>query len=217
MIAAKPLMAAALAALVSSAALAQDTATETETETETEAPAAAGEEEEAAPAAGSELAMGEEAGSDVGQPYVKEVIEDWTLQCFRTENGEEEPCQMYQLLKDDQGTAVSEFTLFRLPEGQQAVAGAMIAVPLETLLTAQITIAVDQAQAKRYPYMFCNTVGCYARVGFTEADVSAFKRGVAATVTIVPVLAPDQKVNLKLSLKGFTAAFDKVSVAPQPQ
>ena len=88
-------------------------------------------------------------------------------------------------------------------------------VPLETALPQQLTIAVDGSKARRYPYAFCNPVGCYVRLGLTKEDVSAFKRGNAAVITIVPALAPDQKVQLNLSLDGFTASYDKVSVIDQ--
>ena len=84
-------------------------------------------------------------------------------------------------------------------------------MPLETLLTQKLTIAVDGGQAKRYDFSFCTQVGCYARVGFTADDVSRFKAGSAAKITIVPALAPDQKVELDMSLSGFTAAFEETS------
>ncbi|WP_137700465.1 invasion associated locus B family protein [Marimonas lutisalis] len=153
------------------------------------------------------LSMGEDSAPKVFEPYVKEEHGDWKLQCFPVEEGEE-PCQLYQLLKDDQGTDVAEVALFRLPSGGQAVAGATVTVPLETLLTAQLTIAVDGAKGKRYPFSFCSPVGCYARIGFTAADIAAFKKGANATVTLVPAPAPDQKVVLKMSLSGFTAGFN---------
>jgi invasion protein IalB len=105
--------------------------------------------------------------------------------------------------------------LFRLPEGGQAVAGATIIVPLETSLTAQLTISIDGDKARRYPFAFCNPVGCYVRLGLTAADVASFKRGNEAVITIVPALAPDQQVALPLSLKGFTASFDAVSILDQ--
>jgi len=53
------------------------------------------------------------------------------------------------------------------------------------------------------------------RMGLTDADIGAFKRGKQAVLTIVPALAPDQKVNLTLSLDGFTAGYDEVSVIEQ--
>ena len=64
--------------------------------------------------------------------YIKEEYGDWQLKCFRSE-AEEDPCQMYQLLTEEAGNPVAEFSLFRLPEGAQAAAGATIVVPLGTL------------------------------------------------------------------------------------
>ena len=163
-----------------------------------------------------QLSLGEddEANAEVGRPYTKEVVGAWEMRCIKTEEGED-PCQMYQLMDDGQGNPVAEFSLFRLPEGGKAVAGATVVVPLETALPQQLTVSVDNGKPRRYPYAFCNPVGCYVRLGLTDADVAAFKRGKAATITIVPALAPDQRVELALSLDGFTASFDKVSVIAQ--
>lgn len=186
-------------------ALAQDTTEPKPAETDATADAAT----TADPAA--DLSLGEENAPKIAEPYIKEEHGDWKLQCFPVEEGDE-PCQLYQLLQDDQNNDVAEVAMFRLPPGGQAVAGATVTVPLETLLTAQLTIAVDGGKGKRYPFAFCSPVGCYARIGFTAADIAAFKKGVSATVTLVPAPAPDQKVVLKMSLKGFTAGFDAASV-----
>lgn len=159
----------------------------------------------------ADLNMGEDANAGIPQAYFKEEHGDWKLQCYAVEEGDE-PCNLYQLLKDEQGTEVAEVAFFRLPSGGQAIAGATVTVPLETLLTAQLTIAVDGGKGKRYPFSFCSPVGCYARIGFTAQDIAAFKKGVKATVTLVPAPAPDQKVNLTMSLKGFTAGFNAASV-----
>jgi len=157
----------------------------------------------------TDLSLGEDASEpQVGQTYVKEVLQDWELQCIRTEDVATEPCQMYQLLQDENDNPVAEVSLFRLPEGGQAVAGATVIVPLETSLQAQLRISVDGSQGKRYPYSFCNSVGCFARIGLTQDDVNSFKRGAKATLTLVPFLAPDQRVALDMSLKGFTASYD---------
>lgn len=159
----------------------------------------------------AELSLGEAPQVEIGAPYTAEEIGAWQMRCVRTAEGTD-PCQMYQLMRDEAGAPVAEFSLFRLPEGGRAVAGATIVVPLETSLPAKLKISVDGGDVREYPYSFCNTVGCYARVGFMNTEVEAFKQGAAATLTIVPAMAPDQRVNLELSLKGFTASFDKVSV-----
>jgi invasion protein IalB len=163
-----------------------------------------------------QLSLGEDADKDpeLGKPYTKKEIGSWEMRCIKTEE-EVDPCQMYQLLADGEGAPVAEVSLFRLPDGGQAKAGATVVVPLETALPAQLTLSVDGGKARRYPYAFCNPVGCYVRMGLTDADIGAFKRGKQAVLTIVPALAPDQKVNLTLSLDGFTAGYDEVSVIEQ--
>ncbi|WP_338548104.1 invasion associated locus B family protein [Roseovarius phycicola] len=159
-----------------------------------------------------------DAGLDLGREitddasYVKETYGDWQLQCFRSEAGED-PCQMYQLLREDAGNPVAEFTIFKLPGEGQAVAGATIVVPLGTLLPEGLKLAVDGGTAKGYNYSFCSLVGCFARIGFTEQDIANFRAGAGATLTIIPAQAPDQQVVIKASLNGFTAAYNEVSVA----
>jgi invasion protein IalB len=195
-------------------ALAQDTDTTTSDQPAAEQPAADAQSSDAQ-APGEKLDDGLSMGDENAQPkppesYTKAEYGDWKLQCFKVDEGEE-PCQLYQLLKDENGTDVAEVALFRLADSGKAVAGATVTVPLETLLTAQLTISVDGGKGKRYPFSFCAPVGCYARIGFTAADIAAFKKGAKATVTLVPAPAPDQKVTLPMSLNGFTAGYDATS------
>lgn len=168
----------------------------------------------------SDLSMGTEVGPDgqpvaqandgVGSSYVEANFDAWEQRCIRTEDGSD-PCQLYQLLSDSDGNAVAEFSMFNLPAGGQAAAGASVVVPLETLLTENLLMSVDGGQSKVYPFTFCSTIGCVARIGFTAEEVEQFKRGARAVLTIVPVVAPDQKVSVELSLKGFTAGYTAVS------
>ncbi len=153
--------------------------------------------------------VGEPAPSAGDNTYVRSTHGDWSIQCLRVEEGFE-PCQMYQLLKDGNGGSVAEASIFKLTGNNQVEAGGTFIVPLETLLTEKLNIRVDSGQAKRYDFSFCTTVGCYSRVGFTADDVASFRRGNAANVSIVPALAPDQRVTVEMSLTGFTAAFNEL-------
>ncbi|MCU0910026.1 MAG: invasion associated locus B family protein [Rhodobacteraceae bacterium] len=160
------------------------------------------------------LSMGEPVASDggeIGTPYVKEEHGSWQIRCIRTPSGVD-PCQLYQLLRDDEGNPVSEFSLFPLtpPQGD-AVAGGNIITPLETLLTQAVTMQIDTGEPRRYPFTFCTTAGCFARIGYSAADIDRFKRGRSATVSIVPLVAPDQRISLSVSLTGFTAGYDALS------
>lgn len=140
-------------------------------------------------------------------PYVRETFGDWSLRCVQTGDGTPEPCQLYQLLKGPEGNDVAEVSMFPLPEGGPATAGATIVAPLETLLTEAISISVDGGEVRRYPFSFCNRGGCVARVGFTEEEVDQFRRGREAVIRIVPAASPEESFALPLSLSGFTAGF----------
>jgi invasion protein IalB len=181
------------------------------TETPTEAPA-----EEAAPAPDNGLSMGTEVGggNEIGDTYVAATFETWEQRCVRTTSGID-PCQLYKLLQDEQGNNVAELTMFSLPEGTEgpAVAGATFIAPLETLLTAGMTLQVDGGAAKGYPFTFCAQIGCVSRLGFTAEEIDQMKKGANATITIVPFVAPDERVTLQVSLAGFTAGLAAVDAA----
>ncbi|MEJ6398182.1 invasion associated locus B family protein [Yoonia sp. 208BN28-4] len=216
----KPLMLALLLATAGTA-FAQETTTEPETDTTTQDAAtddtATDDTAEEAEEVGGDLSMGSpidqtvaaEAGQlQVGQPYIREEFGDWALRCLKAEEGQNDPCQLYQLLLDENQNPVAEISMFPLPPGGRAAAGATIVAPLETLLTQQLTLQVDGGEARRYPFTFCNTAGCVSRVGFTEQEVNLFKRGNQATVRMVPAASPEEEVIVTISLTGFTAGFD---------
>lgn len=167
-----------------------------------------------APATGTEapaadnggLSMGEPV-ADVAKPYVKSEHGDWKLRCVRTADGSD-PCEIFQLLKDDKGNPVAEMTMLALPEGGEAAAGSTVVVPLETLLTQLLTMSVDGSTPKRYPFTFCAPVGCFARIGFTGEELEAMKKGSKGLISVVPMAAPDQVVSVNVSFKGFTEAFE---------
>ncbi len=112
------------------------------------------------------------------------------------------------LLKDAEGNSVAEFTMFGLPEGSEgpAVAGATFIAPLETLLTAGMMLQIDTSKPKAYPFTFCAQIGCVVRLGFTAEDVAQMKNGANAVMTIVPFVAPDQKVVLTANVAADAAA-----------
>lgn len=155
-----------------------------------------------------ELSLGEPTGPQVGETYVAASFGDWAQRCQKAPEGQQDPCSLYQLLTDEDDAPVAELSLFRLPEGSRAIAGATIVAPLETLLPQQLTLAVDGGEARRYPFSFCNAGGCIARIGFTQAEVDQFKRGASATLRLVPAAAPTEEVILTVSLAGFTAGYD---------
>lgn len=197
-------LAIALALGFGSAAVAQEAA----------APAAP-EATAAAPAAPATPAVPPSEPAGPGSLYLKATHGDWQLRCIKAEQGED-PCQLYQLLKDQEGNAVSEIAIFPLPAGQKAAAGATVITPLETLLTENVVLQVDEQQARVYPFTWCDRGGCVARVGFAADEVAGLKKGSKITMAISPVAVPTEKVILTVSLKGFTAGYDAMPVPAAP-
>ncbi|WP_370232325.1 invasion associated locus B family protein [Cognatishimia sp.] len=152
-------------------------------------------------------------GTPAAPKVTQEVIGDWTLNC--RSNGEREICEMFQLLTQTDGAPAVAVTLFPVVGQGQAVAGANMIAPLETLLTAQLSIAVDENLPRVYPFAFCNANGCLSRVGLTQEDLASYKAGGVATISIVPAAQPDRLVQVQMSLKGFTKAFDTAAAKLQ--
>ncbi|WP_299847856.1 invasion associated locus B family protein [uncultured Paracoccus sp.] len=196
-------------------------ATEAATEATTEAPAA---DAAAAPAADAATAPVDAAAApaeapaadtastepQVGAYYLKATHGDWTIRCIKAQEGQPDPCELYQLLKDGEGNSVAEVTMIPLSQGE-AAAGATIVAPLETDLIRGLGLKIDSAAPRGYPFNFCAPVGCVSRMGFDAAGLNGLKRGNSATVSLLPFAGdPENPVELPMSLAGFTAAFTEL-------
>ena len=144
------------------------------------------------------------ASAAMNSVYLAANFDAWQLRCMKKEDGAD-PCELYQLLKDETGNAVAEISFFTLQSGSKAVLGANVLAPLETLLTANLRIGVDDGTAKIYPFSYCTVNGCVAKVGFTAEELAVMQAGTEGIMTVVPAAAPKKTVTIKIELKGFTA------------
>lgn len=159
--------------------------------------------------AAEEFSTGEvvENTPSMGDYYVKGSFGDWTLRCLKTEQTQD-PCQLFQLMHTPDGSPVAEYNLNPVQSDGVVIAGANVITPLETLLTQQLTIQVDDENAKIYPFAFCVQMGCVARIGLTEEDLDSYRSGAQAIITMFPAAAPTKPERLTLSLTGFTAGHE---------
>ena len=156
--------------------------------------------------AAEEFSTGEivKSTTAMGEYFVKGTYGAWTLRCLKTEQ-QQDLCQLFQLMHTPDGVPVAEYNLNPIQSDGRVVAGANVITPLETLLTQQLTIQVDDNNAKIYPFAFCVQMGCVARIGLTQDDLDSYRAGAQATITMFPAAAPTQPERLTLSLQGFTS------------
>lgn len=145
----------------------------------------------------------------VGSYYTKNTHNDWQLRCLRTPDGKD-PCELYQLLRDERQTPVAEISV--IPFKGEAAAVVNFVAPLETDLQAGMGLQIDSGKSARYPFIVCAAIGCISRVGMSEGELSQLKRGKSATVSLLPFGGEPDKdlVNLTVSLNGFTAGFTEL-------
>ena len=143
------------------------------------------------------------------QPYIKETNKDWNLKCIAPQNSIER-CEANQLIVNDKKQPVAEISIFKLSDNQVAEAAATIIVPLETILSEGLILAIQDLEPKKYQFKFCNSLGCYSQIGLTKEEVEALKNKEKASIYLKHISSGDQQVIIPISLAGFMKTFSKI-------
>ncbi|KPQ07541.1 MAG: Invasion protein B, involved in pathogenesis [Rhodobacteraceae bacterium HLUCCA12] len=150
-----------------------------------------------------------ESETPAGEPYLAETYDDWEILCTQFEDADEEVCEMYQLLLDEEESPIAEISIAALPPDSEVAAGATITTPLETFLPAGVGWSIgDDDNMRVEGFRMCAAIGCIARVGFNQDEIDEMKAGSHANITIAPFVAIDQPIDIRVSLIGFTAALE---------
>ena len=144
------------------------------------------------------------------EPYIKERFENWTLKCIKPMNSIER-CEANQIIFNQKQQPVAEISIIKLPKGQVAAAAATIIVPLETILSEGLVLAIQELEPKKYQFKFCNSLGCYSQIGLTDDEVEALKRKEKASIFLKHISSGNQQIVLPMSLDGFTKTFSNVT------
>ena len=143
------------------------------------------------------------------EPYIKERFENWTLKCIKPVNSIER-CEANQIIFNQKQQPVAEISIIKLPKGQVAAAAATIIVPLETILSEGLVLAIKELEPKKYQFKFCNSLGCYSQIGLTDDEVEALKRKGKASIFLKHISSGDQQIVIPMSLDGFTKIFSNL-------
>ena len=143
------------------------------------------------------------------QPYIKETNKDWNLKCIAPKNSIER-CEANQIIVNDKKQPVAEISIFKLSDNQVAEAAATIIVPLETILSEGLILAIQDLEPKKYQFKFCNRLGCYSQIGLIKEEVEALKNNERASIYLKHISSGDQQVIIPISLDGFMKTFSRV-------
>jgi len=154
-----------------------------------------------------------ESGSAVSSDVSPDVTQvgDWSVVCDPDGNT---ACAMTQLGKDSQGSPAVEFVVRKIDENDAEIDGIKIAAvadiitPLGVLLEFGLRLKIDDAEERGAPFRICQQHGCLVREPLSAEVITALKRGNAALVTVAAEGAGP--IDIKISLRGFTKAFDSL-------
>jgi len=139
-------------------------------------------------------------------PSLRATYGDWEVRCVS-----ETECVMTQLHRRSEQSADAVFTVVKSggltgTDGQTFESFAEIVVPLGVYLPGGLGLKVDNQPAKAAPFERCIDEGCVVRAPISSTMLANLKAG--GTVNIVIFGAPEQPVQIPMSLSGFTAAYD---------
>ncbi|MEX0344126.1 MAG: invasion associated locus B family protein [Rhizobiaceae bacterium] len=133
----------------------------------------------------------------------QQVPQGWFKVCSKQEDTD--VCNVQNLLMADSGQLLTGVSLIEV-KGKVNRKVFQVSVPSGRLVPPGIGMQVDGGKAQKINYAICFPDRCIAEVGLTDNMVTAFKRG--GELTLTSVNFQNQPNPIKISLKGFTDAFD---------
>ncbi len=145
-----------------------------------------------------------------GEEAETERFDDWLVRCGEIENNGEtaRACEMLQQVSQEEtNQPVMEIAIGYLGDEERPVA--VFTLPLGIRLPPGVQLQVGDAEPVRIPVQICVRQGCRADLLLEEDLVAAMRQG---TEMQLSVLDPrGERVDLPISLLGFTAALERIS------
>jgi invasion protein IalB len=153
-------------------------------------------------------ATAEAAGEAQGPTSLSETYDAWTVRCANQQQGDKtrRVCQMSQeLMQQQTRQRVLTFAVAQAENGARAT----LIMPFGLLLSDGFRIQIADEVLLRGAYRTCLPAGCVAEVEL-PADAIAKLEG-AENVNVVMTAESGQQVKTDVSLKGFAAAYKRLS------
>jgi invasion protein IalB len=133
----------------------------------------------------------------------QQAPQGWFKACTKQE--EVDICNVQNILVADSGQMVTGISLIEL-KGKVNRKVFQVTVPTGRLVPPGIGLQIDGGKAQKLDYVICFPDRCVAEVPLNDQLVGSFKKGQELTLTSVNF--QNQQNPVKVSLQGFTGAYD---------
>ena len=133
----------------------------------------------------------------------QEPPQGWFKACTKQEDVD--VCNVQYLLRADNGQLLTSVNLIEV-KGKVNRRVLQVVVPTGRLIPPGVGLQIDAGKTQKIDYAICVPDRCVAEVQLTDEIVASFKRGSGLTLTSVNF--QNQPNPMKVTLQGFTGAFD---------
>lgn len=133
----------------------------------------------------------------------QQVPNGWFKAC--TKQDDVDICNVQNIIVADSGQLVTGVSLIEL-KGKVNRKVFQVTVPTGRLVPPGIGLQIDGGKAQKLDYVICFPDRCVAEVPLNDQLVSSFKQG--GELTLTSVNFQNQQNPVKVTLQGFTAAYD---------
>lgn len=146
------------------------------------------------------LAVGISPAAAQQQP---QIPEGWFKACSKQEDVD--ICNVQNITTAGTGQLITGISMIEL-KGKVNRKVFQVTVPTGRLVPPGIGLQIDGGKAQKIDYVICFPDRCVAEAQLTDQLVASFKKG--SELTLTSVNFQNQPNPIKVSLKGFTGAFD---------
>ncbi|MET0943456.1 MAG: invasion associated locus B family protein [Mesorhizobium sp.] len=143
------------------------------------------------------------AGLSPASAQQPQIPQGWFKACSKQEAVD--ICNVQNIVMADTGQMITGVSLIEL-KGKVNRKVLQVSVPSGRLVPPGIGLQIDGSKGQKLDYVICFPDRCVAEVPLTDQIVANLKKGQELTLTSVNF--QNQPNPIKVSLKGFTGAFD---------
>ena len=133
----------------------------------------------------------------------QQLPKGWFKACAKQEDVD--ICNVQNIVSASTGQVVTGISLLEI-KGKVNKKVFQVAVPTGRLVPPGIGLQVDGGKAQKLDYVLCFPDRCIAEAPLSDQLVASFKKG--SELTLTSVNSQNQGNPVKVSLSGFTGAFD---------